>query len=78
MASLIRRSRRRFFLAWCSSSSICCSEVAFADQLGIWVSPQRERVIGFGEREIERFDFGEWSREKKEKWMRVKRGADEI
>ena len=37
-------------------------------------------MIGFGEREreIESFDFGEWSREKKEKWMRVKRGADEI
>ena len=73
MASLICRSRRRFFLAWCSSSSICCLEAAFADRLGIRVSPKRER-----ERERERFDFGEWSREKKEKWMRVKRGADEI
>ena len=38
-------------------------------------SHQRERER---EREREIFDFGEWSKEKKEKWMRVKRGADEI
>ena len=46
--------------------------------LGLTTERDRERLGLEREREIERFDFGEWSREKKEKWMRVKRGADEI
>ena len=39
---------------------------------------ERERDWVWRVIKIERFDFGEWSREKNEKWMRVKRGVDEI
>ena len=42
------------------------------------LTTERESDWVWRDIKIERFDFGEWSREKNEKWMRVKRGVDEI